>query len=64
MKLKDFFIKQKVPQEERDRILLVGTPDEIVWGAGAGFLPIDCPPFFRASLFFGDKEFAGTGSRG
>lgn len=33
-KLKDFFIKQKVAQEERDRIPLVSTPGEIVWVAG------------------------------
>jgi len=33
-KLKDFFIKQKVAQEERDRIPLVVTPGEIVWLGG------------------------------
>ncbi len=34
MKLKDFFIKQKVPREERDRIPLVCTPEEIIWAGG------------------------------
>lgn len=34
LKLKDFFIKQKVPREERDRIPLVSTPEEIVWVGG------------------------------
>lgn len=33
-KLKDFFIKQKIPREARDRVPLVCTPDEIVWVAG------------------------------
>jgi len=33
-KLKDFFIKQKVAREERDRVPLVGTPGEIVWVGG------------------------------
>jgi len=34
LKLKDFFMKQKVPREERDRIPLVSTPGEIVWVGG------------------------------
>lgn len=34
LKLKDFFIKQKVPREERDLIPLVSTPEEIVWVGG------------------------------
>lgn len=34
IKLKDFFIKQKVPREKRDRIPLVSTPVEIVWAGG------------------------------
>lgn len=34
MKLKDFFIKQKIPREERDRIPLVCTPEEIAWAGG------------------------------
>ncbi|MBP7332889.1 MAG: tRNA lysidine(34) synthetase TilS, partial [Firmicutes bacterium] len=34
LKLKDFFIKQKIPREERDRIPLICTPQEIIWVAG------------------------------
>ncbi|TEB17225.1 tRNA(Ile)-lysidine synthase [Pelotomaculum sp. FP] len=34
MKLKDFFIKQKIPQAQRDRLPLVGTPEAIVWVPG------------------------------
>jgi len=34
MKLKDFFIKQKVPRRLRDRIPLVCTTEEIVWVGG------------------------------
>jgi len=34
VKLKDFFIKQKIPQQKRDRIPLITTPEEIVWVAG------------------------------
>ncbi|MDD4766796.1 MAG: tRNA lysidine(34) synthetase TilS [Desulfotomaculaceae bacterium] len=34
LKLKDFFIKQKIPREERDRIPLVCTPQEIIWVGG------------------------------
>ncbi|OPZ75580.1 MAG: tRNA(Ile)-lysidine synthase [Firmicutes bacterium ADurb.Bin456] len=33
-KLKDFLIKQKIPQEERDKIPLVSTPGEIIWAGG------------------------------
>lgn len=33
-KLKDFLIKQKVPREDRDRIPLLSTPEEIVWVGG------------------------------
>lgn len=34
LKLKDFFIKQKIPREERDRIPLICTPQEIIWVGG------------------------------
>lgn len=34
LKLKEFLIKQKVPQAKRDRLPLVGTPEDIVWVAG------------------------------
>ncbi|HUW64432.1 MAG TPA: tRNA lysidine(34) synthetase TilS [Spirochaetia bacterium] len=34
IKLKKFFIDRKVPREERDRVPLVCTPDDIVWVAG------------------------------
>lgn len=34
LKLKDFFIKQKIPREERDRVPLVCTPKEIIWVGG------------------------------
>jgi len=34
LKLKDFLIKQKIPQAQRDRLPLVGTPEDIVWVAG------------------------------
>jgi tRNA(Ile)-lysidine synthase len=33
-KLKDFFIKQKIPREERDRVPLICTPEEIIWAGG------------------------------
>lgn len=34
MKLKDFLIKQKLPREERDRLPIVATPEEILWVGG------------------------------
>lgn len=34
LKLKDFLIKQKIPRENRDRIPLISTPQEIVWVCG------------------------------
>jgi len=34
VKLKDFLIKQKVPREERDRLPIVATPEEIIWVGG------------------------------
>jgi tRNA(Ile)-lysidine synthase len=34
LKLKEFMIKQKVPQAKRDSLPLVGTPEDIVWVAG------------------------------
>ncbi|MGI6007538.1 MAG: tRNA lysidine(34) synthetase TilS [Ruminococcus sp.] len=33
-KLKDYFIDQKIPREERDRVLLVADGSEIVWIVG------------------------------
>jgi tRNA(Ile)-lysidine synthase len=33
-KLKEFFIKQKIPLAQRDQLPLVGTPEAIVWVAG------------------------------
>lgn len=34
IKLKEFLIKQKIPQVQRDRLPLIGTPEDIVWVAG------------------------------
>jgi tRNA(Ile)-lysidine synthase len=34
LKLKEFLIKQKIPRLQRDRLPLVGTPEDIVWVAG------------------------------
>lgn len=34
LKLKDFLIKQKIPREERERIPLICTPEEIIWVGG------------------------------
>jgi len=34
IKLKDFFIKQKIPRAKRDRLPLVSTPGEIIWVGG------------------------------
>lgn len=34
IKLKKFFIDRKIPRGERDRVPLVGTPDDIVWVGG------------------------------
>lgn len=34
LKLKDFFIKQKIPRKKRDRVPLVCTPDKIIWVGG------------------------------
>jgi len=33
-KLQDFFTKQKIPQEKRDRILLLADGEEIIWVVG------------------------------
>lgn len=33
-KLQDFMVDEKIPREQRDRIPLVATPDQIVWVAG------------------------------
>ncbi len=34
LKLKDFFIKQKVSRKERDWVPLIGTPNKILWVGG------------------------------
>lgn len=33
-KLKEFLIKQKIPRSDRDRLPLLGTPEEIIWVGG------------------------------
>ena len=38
-KIKDFFIDQKIPREERDRILLVADGSEVVWLVGYRLSP-------------------------
>lgn len=33
-KLSDFFIDAKVPRSERDRVLIIATPDNVIWVVG------------------------------